>query len=305
MLQHGDKHGYQAGMEKGLILPSFTQQVPWLAHVIRLLPYGGSATSAFGAFAVKQAKVRSAQSITRKDLFYHLVNNTYSDEEVSPFPLIVSNAVLAIIAGSDSTASVLSNIIYYLLSNPSDLRRLREEIDQAFPSLGDDPTSLDVAKLANLQWLNAVINETLRLQPPLPTSMQRAPEKGSGGKMVGTMFVKEGTAILVPPFVLHRDPRYFSPNPHKFWPERWMQFGKDPEVVLELGAFIPFSTGPANCVGKQLALMELRFVVALLLSRFEINFAAGWDPRSWEANLKDRFGLCKGELMVNVKLRRE
>ncbi|KAK7056360.1 hypothetical protein VNI00_002914 [Paramarasmius palmivorus] len=303
LLQRGDKDGYQASMDKALILPSLTQHVPWLAHAIRLLPVGSSATGAFGAFAVRQAKNRSTQNVIRKDLFYHLVNNTYSEEEASPFPLIVSNAVLAIIAGSDTTASVLSNIVYYLLSSPLYLERLREEIDQSFPSIYDGSTSLDAARLAELPWLNAVINETLRLQPPVPTGLQRAPEQGGGGRAIGTMFVEEGTAIQVPPFVLHRDPRYFSPDPQKFWPDRWILAGKDPKVVLDLGAFIPFSFGPANCVGKRLALLELRFVVALLINRFELDFAAGWDVHSWEANLRDRFVMSKGELMVDMKPR--
>lgn len=73
----------------------------------------------------------------------------------SPFPLIVSNAVVAIIAGSDTTASVLSNIVYYLLSNTSDYARLREEVDLAFPPLEDVP--LDIEKLPGLTFLNAVM----------------------------------------------------------------------------------------------------------------------------------------------------
>ncbi|KAI3597833.1 cytochrome p450, partial [Moniliophthora roreri] len=303
LLQNGDKNGYQAGMEKALMyvfrdfsegrvkkcqsLPSLTQQIPWLAHAIRLLPVGGSATSAFGAFAVKQAKIRSTQNVTQKDLFYHLVTNTYSDEDESPFPLIVSNAVLAIIAGSDTTASVLSNAVYYLLANPQDLDHVRQEIDQALPRLQDGSTPSDMQVLAGLPWLNAVINETLRLQPPVPTGLQRAPERGSGGKMIGTIFLKEGTAVQVPPYVLHRDPRYFSPDPQKFWPERWIRAGEDPKIVLELGAFVPFSSGPANCAGKRLALLELRVVLALLISRFELSFATGWDVRNWEKNLRD------------------
>ncbi|THU97993.1 cytochrome P450 [Dendrothele bispora CBS 962.96] len=304
LLQEGDKNKYQENMEDGLLLPALTMQIPWLAHILQLFPVAGASTRALGAFAVQRAKIRSSQPAVQKDLFYHLVNNTFDDEEASTFPLIVSNAVLAIIAGSDTTASVLSNAVYYLLSNPTDLKRLQDELDETYSAFRDGLIPIEPDVLAKLPWLNAIINETMRLQPPVPTGLQRAPERGTGGKMVGTHFMREGTAIQVPPYVLHRDPRYFSPDPEKFWPERWVKDGKDTNIVLDTAAFIPFSAGPANCAGKQLAMIELRYVISLLFSRFNMRFAEGWDQRRWEENLKDRFVMAKGELMVDIQLRK-
>lgn len=69
--------------------------------------------------------------------------------------LIVSNALLIIVAGSDTTSSVLSNIIYFLISNPHDYARLRDEIDRAFPVADVDHITTD--NLANLNFLNAVM----------------------------------------------------------------------------------------------------------------------------------------------------
>lgn len=69
--------------------------------------------------------------------------------------LIVSNALLTIVAGSDTTASVLSNIIYYLISNPHDLARLRDEIDHAYPVADENHITTD--NLASLNFLNAVM----------------------------------------------------------------------------------------------------------------------------------------------------
>ncbi|EEB93292.1 hypothetical protein MPER_08075 [Moniliophthora perniciosa FA553] len=226
------------------------------------------------------------------------VNNAL-DEEASPMPFIS----VAIVAGSDTTASALSGVIYYLLANPSYIDLLRNELKVAFPPLKDGHLPLELEKLAELPLLNGIINETLRLQPPIPTGLQRAPERGSGGRLVGTHFVHEDTAILVPPYVLHRDPRYFWPKPDTFWPERWIEYQTNPDIILETAAFIPFSSGPANCAGKRLAILELRFVVALLVSRFDMRFTPGWDIRKWEEGLKDRFMISKGELMVEISLR--
>ncbi|KAJ7438077.1 cytochrome P450, partial [Mycena galericulata] len=103
--------------------------------------------------------------------------------------------------------------------------------------------------------------------------------------------IPEGTAVQVPPYTIHRDSRYFSPNPDSFMPERWLAEDDDPNFVLNNNAYIPFSTGPANCIGKNIALLELRVVVAYLMQTFEMSFAEGYDARRWEADLKDHFTL--------------
>ena len=70
--------------------------------------------------------------------------------------------------------------------------------------------------------------------------------------------------------------------------------------VLDLSAFIPFSFGPANCAGRNLALLEMRAVVALLVQRFSMKFADGFDPESWNKNWKDLFVVSLGELLVEL-----
>ena len=168
-----------------------------------------------------------------------------------------------------------------------------------------------------------VRNEALRLQPPVPSSLQRAPAVGSGGKALGpdmyesftscitvrsTHFVlriiTEGTAVKVPPYVIHRDPRYFYPNPDKFWPERWLkQDLKNVNIILERNAFIPFSTGSANCAGKPLAMIVLRLMTCLIVRTYELSFEEGYDPSRWEKELLDRFGMVRGKLPVKLKRR--
>ena len=174
--------------------------------------------------------------------------------------------------------------------------------------------------------ISTVRNETLRLQPPVASSLQRAPAIGSGGKVLGPNmyesftscitarsihFVKkriitEGTAIQVPPYVIHRDPRYFFPNPDKFWPERWLKQDLDDtnvNIILERNAFIPFSTGSANCAGKPLAMIELRLMTCLIVRTFELSFEDGYDPSRWEEGILDRFLMVKGKLPVKLKTR--
>lgn len=129
----------------------------------------------------------------------------------------------------------------------------------------------------------------------------------------------------VPPYVLFRNPAYFSPNPDKFWPERWLHTsaskrtpaqalaeaaahqneisekrstGDSAEVVTNAAAFLPFSYGPANCAGRNLAMVEMRMVVALLMQRFEMRFADGYDPSQWDEDIQDMLIMKNGKLPV-------
>ncbi|KDR74014.1 hypothetical protein GALMADRAFT_250743 [Galerina marginata CBS 339.88] len=302
LMRNGDKDGLWRGMESALLTASLSQHIPWIANAIRAMPFTGKGMRDFGAFAVKQAKLRSTKEVYRRDLFYHLLNVTDPDSTTDPFPVIVSNSVLTIIAGSDTSATVLSNIIFYLLVNHEYLVALRAEIDQNFPFAEQAP--IIVTKLAGMKLLNAIINETLRLLPPLPISIQRAPQKGSGGKFIGKTFIPEGTGINIPPYCLHRDPRYFAPRTEEFWPERWLIDNPgDPNFILDLAAFIPFSFGPANCAGKPLAMLELRYITTMLVRQFDISFETGFETDLWEKNLLDRFVLTKGPLPVVLSLR--
>lgn len=115
----------------------------------------------------------------------------------------------------------------------------------------------------------------------------------------------EGTGIYVPPYVYNRDPRYFSPNPDLFWPERWLKAKNDPTITHNMNAYLSFSAGPANCVGKPLALIEMRIALAALLHAFDMRFAEGYDSRMWVDGLGDWLVTTRGALPVVLERRSE
>ena len=124
----------------------------------------------------------------------------------------------------------------------------------------------------------------------------------------------------MPLYTLLRDPRYFSPAPEEFWPDRWLAPGMRKRTPRQstpgdspsndLGtdgmnpaAFIPFSYGPANCAGRTLAIVELRVIVALLMQRFDMELDEGYDPRDWNDKLEDWFIMQTGKLPVMLTVR--
>lgn len=106
---------------------------------------------------------------------------------------------------------------------------------------------------------------------------------------------------------MQRDPRCFSPSPDSFLPERWLP--EDQRIVLEpkvfnaqskyvhnTTAFLPFSIGQANCAGKNLAWMEMRMLVCLMVSRLDIRRDPSYNPEQWYNDMCDYFIMVKGSL---------
>lgn len=100
---------------------------------------------------------------------------------------------------------------------------------------------------------------------------------------------------------IQTDPRYFE-KPLEFIPERWTE--ERPEAIIEKRAFMPFGTGPYNCVGQKLAILELRSVIANLVRNFEISFAEGEDGSTILNKSRDCFTTNVGKLDVKLKPRR-
>lgn len=98
-----------------------------------------------------------------------------------------------------------------------------------------------------------------------------------------------------------------------FWPDRWFVNSGSPNsssekvstvpVTTSQAAFIPFSAGHANCVGKNLAIAEMRAVTVCMMQKFDVRFQDGYDARRWEKEMVDLFVLKLGELPVVLSLR--
>lgn len=144
----------------------------------------------------------------------------------------------------------------------------------------------------------------MRLYPPVPSGLQRVtPAQGISVKTESGPIVIPGNIVVsIPTSTIHQDPRYFSPQPTMFRPERWLR--PEEEEAFDKTAFIPFGYGPTGCVGKSLAWMEMRLMLATVLRRFDLSFAPGFDYQSYPDCIKDAFTMARTKSLPMVIKRR-
>ncbi|KAI1115913.1 cytochrome P450 [Nemania sp. NC0429] len=187
---------------------------------------------------------------------------------------LTMNASLLIVAGSETTATLLSGATYLLTTNPDVLRKLEQEVRSAYRS-EDEITLTSVGRLT---YMLACLNESLRRYPPVVTGMPRVTPRGGG--MVDGAFVSQGTIVSVFQYAVNHDEHYWK-APNTFAPERWLD---DPNYKGDqLDAMQSFSVGPRNCVGRNLAYAEMRLILAKIVFNFDMSLAD--DSRDW---LKDQ-----------------
>ena len=162
-------------------------------------------------------------------------------------------------------------------------------------------------------------NEALRLQPAVPSGSQRHVGKGKGTKVIGNLLalsffrsdpirpdrlrrvIPEETQLVLHTYSIQRDPRNFH-SPDAFLPERWFTTGA-PAGGHNTAAFFPFSYGPANCAGKNLALLEMRMLLCWVIRRFRFSKAPGVSYEEWEGRIQDWFVVHQDPLLMSISPR--
>jgi cytochrome P450 len=211
--------------------------------------------------AVAQANKRLAMKTDRPDIMSYIIQHNGKETGMS-VEEIQANSYIIIIGGSETTATLLSGCMYYLLTNPRTLDLLTKEIRSSFTS----ESEISFTNVSQLKYLLAVLNEALRVYPPVPGALPRA-VPGKGAPIEGR-WVPGGTAVSVYQWAACRSPQNFK-DPNSFIPERWLDDEKYADDIKE--ACQPFSYGPRNCVGRSLAYMEMRIILARLLWNFDVE----------------------------------
>ena len=188
-----------------------------------------------------------------------------------------SNASSIVLAGSETTATMLSGTVFHLLSNPLILEKLTRELRTAFKSEDE----ITIRSSSEQKYLLAVLSESMRLYPPVPAFSGRfVPPPGD---TVAGEYLPGGTVIQFNHVAAYRMESNFA-RPNEFLPQRWIgdaEFESD-----NTPAFQPFSVGPRNCIGRNLAYAEMRLITARLLWRFDLAIAEG--SSNWRRWIEDQ-----------------
>ncbi|KAI1755314.1 cytochrome P450 [Xylaria castorea] len=298
-LEHGKSHLYIDTMHSTSALPlGCLGTMPWLIQTMtNLVPKRLNPFMNLVRYSDECVEERKQRKPAEPDIMTPILaaGPFYEDPKADAL-LLVGDARLIIIAGSDTSASALIHSFYELGRDPRVVQRLREELEQH--GIRNDET-LSITQLQYLQYMNAFINETLRMHPTNPGGVFRLTPPG--GVKIDGHYLPEGVKVVNPHYTVLRSPKAFV-APNEFIPERWTT---RPELILNKKAFCPFSQGRYACIGRNLALNELRAVISKSVLEFDISFAPGETGRTLLEESKDIFtmSLAKLELCFTKRQR--
>ncbi|OLN83342.1 Versicolorin B desaturase 2 [Colletotrichum chlorophyti] len=215
----------------------------------------------------------------RNDFMEHVVRTINTPAGITYDEMLMTSSNL-LMAGAETTAMTLSGATYLLCQNPDALKKVGTEVREAFgPGAGEEIT---MSTTRHLAYLSAVVEESLRLFPPVPTTLPRVtpPE----GHFITDRFVPGNTRVLVNQFAAYRWPGHFADS-NEFRPERWLETTDETMYDQDVkGVLKPFSTGPRNCIGRHLAYAEIRTILAKILWEFDVELSQ--ESQGWMEGLK-------------------
>ncbi|KAJ8058514.1 hypothetical protein OCU04_012698 [Sclerotinia nivalis] len=257
------------------------------------------------AAAKTERRMNSVQD--RPDFMSFILKHNNTDKGMT-LDEIRENASVLILAGSETTATLLNGVTYFLLQNPTILQNLALEIRSTFKNQKD----LTIHAFAGCKYLLAVLDEGLRMYPPVPSTLPRLVPEGGG--IVDGKFVPAGYTVGVNYWSAHYSGKNFH-LPEEFHPERWLSVEDveelktafpdmkltDPKIFEndDRKAKQPFSLGPANCIGKNLAYAEMRVLLGNVIWHFDLEEGEG--SSTWLERNKMFVGWLKPGLWVKLK----
>ncbi|KAJ3512593.1 hypothetical protein NLJ89_g3431 [Agrocybe chaxingu] len=242
----------------------------------------------------RMEKAGISSPLADKSFLQHLVDS--ADD-----PVLIRDQLLSmLLASRDTTACVLTFITYFMAVHPEVATRLRAEVlEHCGPSR--PPT---YEHFRHMKYMRAVINETLRLFPPVPLNVRETrdspcilpppdPTYSTPGRS-NPLYMPENTIIMYLPLLTQRNPALWGDNADDFDPDRWIDPERIAKFVANPAMFTPFSAGPRICIGQNYAYNEMSYFLVRLLQRFdrftlasEVQPPESLPPKEWQ-NRKGR-----------------
>lgn len=237
----------------------------------------------------KRAKLEKGDRTDVDILSVAIESGGFTDDD------LVNQLMTFLAAGHETTASSLTWAVYLLATHPAVQTRLRAEIHAHLPALRDRSKPISSTDIDHLPYLNAVLNETSRIFPPVALTLREA----SHDTTVAGSFIPAGTTIIISPWAINTCAALWGPDSKAFSPERWMGPGRANTGGAESNyAITTFLHGPRSCIGKDFAKAEFACLLAALVGRFE------WELAEPEKPLEITGGITsgpKGGLGIRMK----
>ncbi|KAL8776841.1 MAG: hypothetical protein Q9194_002906 [Teloschistes cf. exilis] len=230
----------------------------------RLIPSGLNLQKEVNKFdlLLNRVKERISVGTDRIDLLSRVLRCNERKEKMTNEEMI-SNAALFVAAGTETVTTVLSALTYMITRDYRVMAKLTKDIRDGFVS----EESITIQSVSQLDYLTACIREALRKFPPIPEGLPRVVPPG--GAWISGQWIPGGTFVQVSTLATSLSSSNFQ-DPDHFIPERWLdgnaRFQNDQKQASQ-----PFSLGPRNCVGQNIAMAEMRLVMARLLWSFDVR----------------------------------
>ncbi|KAJ3652359.1 hypothetical protein Zmor_018333 [Zophobas morio] len=195
---------------------------------------------------------------TKKRFLTHMMNLDRNQE--IPHDYVLEESQIMYFVGTEISAAVLSSTLLVLGMYPDIQTKIDEELNAIFGDSDRDPTLEDVHQM---QYLDRVLKETMRLIPPLPFVMRSIDENVHLGKYV----LPTGTKVIIPIAMVHRRPDFW-PDPAKFDPDRFLPDEVEKRPVC---SYIPFSYGARNCIAYKYGLLSMKIILSTFLRSYKVT----------------------------------
>ncbi|KDR66926.1 hypothetical protein GALMADRAFT_258809 [Galerina marginata CBS 339.88] len=216
--------------------------------------------------------------IADKNFMEHLAEST--DD-----PILIRDQLLSmLLASRDTTACVLTYITYFLAIHPDVTKKLRTEVlEHCGPS---SPPTFE--QFREMKYMRAVINETLRIFPPLPLNVRESrsiscvlpPSDKTYASDQQPLYMPAKSTILYLPMLIQRNPALWGDDADEFNPERWIDPDRLAKYVANPTIFTPFSAGPRICIGQNYAYNEMSYFLVRMLQQFDrFTLASEFQPQ--------------------------
>ena len=222
-------------------------------------PWGNFIRTKQKIYDLLQAEIEERRANPEKlgnDILSLMLSVTDEDGQPMSDEQLKDELITLLFAGHETTATALAWAFYWLAKLPKVKAKLLQEIK----SLGENPDPIEISRLP---YLTAVCQETLRLYPIVPIAFARISNQDM--EIMGRKFEAETTFIPCIYLLHHREDLY--PNSKKFQPERFLERQYTPYE------FIPFGGGVRLCLGYALAMLEMKLVIASIISKYNLELA--------------------------------